>query len=67
MIKSYNNSKHRTIGITPIQANENPDSVQLKQRKFVDHKIKFKIGDVVHISTQKATFEKGYLPNWSCK
>lgn len=65
LISKYNNSKHRTIGMTPTQAYENPTLVSLKQRQVTDRKIKFKIGDKVRISTQKSVFTKGYLPNWS--
>lgn len=65
LINKYNNSKHRSIGMTPIQADENPTSVTIKQRKINERKNKFKVGDKVRVSTQKGTFTKGYLPNWS--
>ncbi|KAE9522111.1 hypothetical protein AGLY_017499 [Aphis glycines] len=62
---NYNNSKHRTIGMTPVQAEENPALVTLKQRTIVNRKVKFHVGDKVRISTQKGVFTKGFLPNWS--
>jgi len=65
LIDKYNKSNHSSIGITPIQAEENPSLVVLKQRNIVNRKIKFKINDKVRISTQKGVFTKGYLPNWS--
>jgi len=65
LLNEYNNSKHRTIGMTPVQADLNPTSVTLKQREINNEKIKFKVGDNVRISTQKGVFTKGYLPNWS--
>jgi hypothetical protein len=65
LIKEYNNSKHRTISMTPVQADLDPLSVELKLRKIGNEKIKFKLGDNVRISTQKGVFTKGYLPNWS--
>jgi len=65
LINEYNNSKHRTISATPIQADTNPSSVKLKQRQIINGKIKFKIGDNVRISTYKGVFTKGYLPSWS--
>jgi len=65
LIDKYNNTKHRTIGMTPVQADKNPSSVMLKQRKIADCKIKFNVGDKVRISVQKGVFTKGYLPNWS--
>ena len=49
--------------MTPVQADENPSSVILKQQKIKDCKIKFKLGDKVCISIQKGVFTKGYLPN----
>ncbi|XP_060873724.1 uncharacterized protein LOC132947448 [Metopolophium dirhodum] len=65
LLDEYNNSPHRTIGMTPIQADSDPASVVIKQRKINNEKIKFKVGDKVRISTQKGVFTKGYLPNWS--
>ncbi|KAE9523779.1 hypothetical protein AGLY_015839, partial [Aphis glycines] len=65
LIDNYNNSKHRTIGMTPVQAEENPALVTLKQRTIVNRKVKFHVGDKVRISTQKGIFTKGFLPNWS--
>jgi len=65
LLDEYNNSRHRTIGMTPIQADTDPASVVIKQRKINTEKIKFKVGDKVRISTQKGVFTKGYLPNWS--
>ena len=56
LINEYNNSKHRTIGMTPIQADANPSSVKLKQRQIINGKIKFNIGDNVRISTYKGVF-----------
>ncbi|KAL4113385.1 hypothetical protein QTP88_012935 [Uroleucon formosanum] len=65
LINEYNNSKHRTIGMTPVQADDNPTSVEIKQRKIINGKIKFKVGDNVRVSTYKGVFTKGYLPSWS--
>jgi len=65
LINEYNNSKHRTIGMTPVQADTNPTSVEIMQRKIIKRKNKFNIGDNVRISTYKGVFTKGYLPSWS--
>ncbi|KAL4126067.1 hypothetical protein QTP88_010298 [Uroleucon formosanum] len=65
LINEYNNSKHRTIGMSPVQADANPSSVEIKQRQIINGKIKFNIGDNVRISTYKSVFAKGYLPSWS--
>jgi len=65
IIDEYNNSKHRTIGVTPVQADLNPTLVKMKLREINNQTDKFKVGDNVRISTQKGVFTKGYLPNWS--
>jgi hypothetical protein len=65
LITNYNNSKHRTIGMTPVEADENPLLVVLKRRNIANTKIKYKVGDNVRISLHKGVFTKGYLANWS--
>lgn len=65
LIEEYNNSKHRTIGMTPTQADKNPSSVILKHRSIPIRKKKCKVGDKVRVSVNKGLFTKGYLPNWS--
>ncbi|KAL4125819.1 hypothetical protein QTP88_010059 [Uroleucon formosanum] len=51
LLEEYNNSRHRTIGMTPVQADTNPESVKIKQREINNVKIKFKVGDNVLFST----------------
>jgi hypothetical protein len=72
LIKDYNNKKHRTIGMKPIQVNKKNESTVLKRIKtnnkpLLDKKpaAKFTIGDTVRISKHKQIFTKGYLPNWT--
>jgi hypothetical protein len=65
LINEYNNSKHKTIGMSPKQADANPTSVKIMQRKIIKRKNKFNVGDNVRISTYKSVFTKGYLPSWS--
>lgn len=65
LINKYNNTKHKTIGMTPVQADESPSSVVLHKRKISEKKNIFKIGDKVRISLKRGVFTKGYLPNWS--
>ena len=58
---AYNNSYHRSIGMTPVQAkrNENFQKIQMKNlKKFhkmkeVKVKPKFTIGDIVRVSLDK--------------
>ncbi|KAL4090356.1 hypothetical protein QTP88_025213 [Uroleucon formosanum] len=65
LIDDYNNSMHRTIGMTPAQADAHPSRVTLKHDVVKTRKIKFHVGDKVRISVYKGVFTKGYLPNWS--
>jgi len=68
LVKSYNNTKHRTIGMKPkdvTSANE-ADVLKRFSIKIVSlKKPKFKINDKVRVSKVKQLFEKGYTPNWS--
>ena len=66
-VVSYNNSLHRTIGMTPNQVNSD-NQEEVAKRMYppkVKPEWKYKIGDKVRISRYKHIFEKGYLPNWS--
>lgn len=72
LLKEYNERKHRTIGMTPIEVNKRNETIvreninRNRQRyKTVDKKIEFQIGDKVRISKYKKVFAKGYLPNWT--
>jgi len=51
--------------MTPIQADTDPSRVKLECPVVKNEKIKFKVGDKVHISVYKGVFTKRYLPNWS--
>ena len=67
LVKSYNNSYHRTIGTTPTsvnQKNENKIWQRMYSFKNEDIDLKFKVGDKVGITKEKTLFEKGYTPNW---
>lgn len=72
LIKEYNEKRHRTIGMKPIQVNKSNESKVLKRIKSstkpgLDKKppFKFSIGDAVRLSKHKHVFAKGYLPNWT--
>ena len=64
LVDGYNNSKHRSIKMTPNQVNSTneaevrsnlfPPTVHTRELK------KFKVGDTVRIARKKGTFEKGY-------
>ena len=63
IVHKYNNKKHRTIKMNPIDVKDN---TYIDFGKEVnDNDPKFKVGDQVRISTYKNIFAKGYIPNWS--
>ena len=64
LMREYNKSFHRTIGMTPIRCSEIRKHEMTMHHKVLG-KSKFKVGDKVRISRIKGIFEKGYLPNWS--
>ena len=67
LIKGYNNSFHRTIGLTPNQVNKNNEG-ELFEKLYGNtpkSKYKFKIGDYVRISKVKHRLMKGYLQNYT--
>jgi hypothetical protein len=67
LMQTYNKRKHRMIGTSPINAENNPDShlnIRLKLSEYYE-KIKpkkriFNIGDTVRISKHKGKFARGY-------
>lgn len=70
LVESYNHSKHRTIGMSPINVTpSNEMFLWLKQYKdYVFAKSfssPFKAGDKVKITAIRKKFERGYLPKWS--
>lgn len=69
LVNEYNNKKHRTIKLAPIDVSKRNEKQILKQvytvRRKIIHHTKFHIGDYVRISKFKTVFEKGYTPNWS--
>ena len=68
IIQNYNNTIHRSIKCTPLNARTKINkllyinNIQLKHKK---QKTKFKINDKVRISKYKHNFSKGYTPNWT--
>ena len=72
ILTSYNNSKNRSIGMTPNEARkpENYGKVYFKMMGDESAGLRtgtvLKIGDTVRISKYKRkTFDKGYTPNWT--
>ncbi len=71
LLHAYNHTVHRTIGVAPASVTrENQTDIWLhvhggEPAPRKNRKTKFKPADRVRISRHKATFEKGYEPNWS--
>jgi len=69
LINSYNHSKHRTIGMRPVDVNKH-NVKKIFNRVYGKHfansdKEKFQNKQPVRISSAKTIFDKGYLPNWT--
>ena len=73
ILSSYNNSKHRSIGMTPKEAKKTENYGKVYFHLYGDLSVRgarakpaFAIGDRVRISKYKRqTFDKGYTPNWT--
>ena len=69
-VKSYNQSFHRTIGMSPEDVKPK-DENKLFLKMFPDtvngtaNEKNLKPGQMVRVSKVKGQFEKGYMPNWS--
>ena len=66
-MQSYNNTHHRSIGMTPSQVNAKNQEEVWQRLYGHDGKgvPKFRVLDRVRISKFKRLFEKGYMANWS--
>ena len=63
IVKKYNNTRHNTIKMKPIDVKDN---TYINTDKKINNKDpKLKVGDRVRISKYKNVFAKGYVPNWS--
>lgn len=74
LLKGYNASTHRTIGMAPKDVNLKTQEfvwkkafrqAWLKNKRTGLRRFKFKVGDKVRISKARRTFKKGYLPGWT--
>ena len=63
IVFKYNNTKHSTIKMKPIDVGDNNKRVYIDEHNEKDSR--FKVGDRVRISRYKKIFAKGYTPNWS--
>jgi hypothetical protein len=67
ILETYNNRKHRMIGMTPMQAETDKKKhmdIRLRMSKYYSkikpRKQNFQIGDTVRIAIQKGKFSRGY-------
>lgn len=71
LINTYNNTKHRTIQMKPIDVSITNEREILDIYRRLESQVKtrrkndLELGDHVRISKAKGIFQKGYLPNWS--
>ncbi|XP_003427963.2 uncharacterized protein LOC100678729 [Nasonia vitripennis] len=67
LLREYNNSEHRTIGMKPKDGNRKNEAIVLKHFFRISQenrkKAKFMVGYKVRVSKMKQVFEKGYTPN----
>ena len=63
IVNDYNNTKHSTIKMKPIDVGDDNKRVYIDEHNEKDSR--FKVGDRVSISKFKNIFAKGYTPNWS--
>ena len=63
IVNKYNNKKHRTNKMKPIDVKDN--TYIAFDKEVNDKGPKFKVGDHVRISKYKTIFAKSYTPNWS--
>jgi len=68
ILKNYNNSYHKTIGMAPNEVNdENKEQVHMNILKKANIKKyePIKVGDKVRVQLKRKSFEKGYKPKFS--
>ncbi len=70
LVKGYNASPHRSIGIAPkdVTFDNTPEvweTLYGKQLRQKQRKPSLKVGDRVRLNKKKRTFKKGYLPGWT--
>ena len=71
LVKEYNNTRHSSIKLTPVQASKKENELRVWRNLYPEHleihniNPKFSVGDKVRISEKKKTFEKGYTTRWT--
>ena len=71
LVEDYNNTKHSTIKMTPVEASKKKNELTVWRNLYPDRlkihdlRPRFSVGDEVRISKKKKTFEKGYTTRWT--
>lgn len=68
LLDRYNNRRHRTLGIKPVEVTRKNEKYLLNtvySNIKITGRAKLKVGEYVRISKFKNIFDKGYEPNWS--
>ena len=71
LVKAYNNTRHSSIKMMPVEASKKKNEGLVYFNLYGDmeplsSKPKFKVGDMIGISKYKRkVFDKGYTPNWT--
>ena len=71
LVKNYNNTKHSSIKMTPVEASKPKNELTVWRNLYPDRleaariNPKFSVGDKVRLSKKKALFEKGYTTRWT--
>jgi len=67
IVESCNKSRHRSIGIAPIDVTPDEEDEIAKRLYPLKRPLhsKYDVGDRVRIAKYKHVFQKGYIPNWT--
>ena len=68
LVSGYNHSRHRSIGMRPVDVNPNNQGkvwAKLYGTDVQQPRYTLNVGDHVRLSKLKRTFEKGYTKNWT--
>ena len=71
ILSQYNNTKHSSIKMTPVEASKKKNEstvyfILYGDMEQLSSKPRFNVGDKVRISKYKRkVFDKGYTPNWT--
>jgi hypothetical protein len=71
MVDNYNNTYHRTIKMSPVEASRRENSLTVWNNIYGAYLTEkygspaYKVGQAVRICKYKSVFDKGYLPNFT--